>query len=168
MHRLAALTLALFFLSLPPAHARRLETWSYDRLLKEADVVVIATAVSSKDSGETFKEKDLHVDFLGVETTFSVEAILKGKVEGDKLKVLHYRLKKGVLVDNGPLLVSFRTQGIEVNLKHGHLHLEQPSYLLFLKKRKDGRYEAVSGQIDPRLCVREMYRPLPRMMEKHD
>jgi hypothetical protein len=36
---------------------------------------------------------------------------------------------------------------------------QRPQYLLFLKKRPDGRYEAVSGQIDPSLSAREMYSP---------
>jgi hypothetical protein len=31
-----------------------------------------------------------------------------------------------------------------------------PEYLLFLKRGKDGRYEPVSGRIDPILSVREM------------
>jgi hypothetical protein len=31
--------------------------------------------------------------------------------------------------------------------------------LLFLKARKDGRYEPLSGQYDPALSVREMYIP---------
>jgi len=32
-----------------------------------------------------------------------------------------------------------------------------PEYLLFLKERKDGRYEAVSGQIDPEFFVRTLF-----------
>jgi hypothetical protein len=38
----------------------------------------------------------------------------------------------------------------------------KPEYLLFLKRGKDGRYEPVSGRIDPVLCVREMYWPLTK------
>jgi hypothetical protein len=162
---LAILTVAL---CLPLAHARLIESWPYERLLKEADVVVIGKAVSSKDSKETFQHKNWSVDLFGVDTTFSVEAVVKGKLDGDKLTLLHYRLKPGVRVENGPLLVSFRMKSMEVNLKTGKLHLARPSYLLFLKKRADGRFEAVSGQIDPELAVREMYPPLPEEMKKKD
>jgi hypothetical protein len=35
-------------------------------------------------------------------------------------------------------------------------------YLLFLKKRGDGRYEPVSGRIDPLLSVRELFNPYSR------
>jgi hypothetical protein len=103
-----------------------------------------------------------------VDTTFSVQTVLKGKVEGDMLTVLHYRLEKDVRVDSGPLLVAFRTRGMQVNLRHGQLYLGRPSYLLFLKRKNDGRYEMVSGQIDPALAVREMHHPLPEKMGKDD
>ena len=35
----------------------------------------------------------------------------------------------------------------------------QPEYLLFLRKRKDDRYEAVSGQMDAALSVRALFHP---------
>jgi hypothetical protein len=168
MHRFLLSALVLTLLCLPSAHGRGLESWSPERLRKEADVVVIATATASKDTRDSFKARTWEVEFTGVDTTFAVETVLKGKVEGDRLTVRHYRLKPGVLIQDGPLLVSFRTRGMQVNLKHGQLYLGRPSYLLFLKKRKDGRYEMVSGQIDPALAVREMYRPLPDMMGKDE
>ena len=168
MYRFAPLAILTVVLGLPPAHARLIESWPYERLLKEADVVVIGKAISSMDSKEAFRPKIWSVDFLGVDTTFSVEAVVKGKLDGDELTLLHYRLKPGVYVDDGPLLVSFRMKRMQVNLKTSKLHLARPSYLLFLKKRADGRFEAVSGQIDPELAVREMYRPLPEEMMKKD
>ena len=58
---------------------------------------------------------------------------------------------------NGPLLVSFRRTSLELRTKEGgKLELGVPSYLLFLKARKDGRYEPVSGRVDPELSVREL------------
>jgi hypothetical protein len=168
MQRFVPLAIVAALTCVPPTHARRIDTWSYERLLKEADVVVVGAAISSKDSKEAFKNKTWDVDFLGVDTTFAVAAVLKGKVEGDKLTLLHYRLKHGIRVDDGPLLVAFRMKGIQVNLKEGKLQLGRPAYLLFLKKRADGRFEAVSGQIDPALAVREVYRPLPEKMGKDD
>jgi len=35
----------------------------------------------------------------------------------------------------------------------------QPEYLLFLKRRTDGRYEPISGQMDAALSVREVAEP---------
>ncbi len=108
----------------------------------------------------------MKVDFFGVDTLFSVEAVFKGKVEKDTLTVLHYRLKAGHSIQNGPLLVWFRTKGFVLDTKRATVSLGTPPYLLFLKKRKDGRYEAVSGQVDPELAVREMYTPLFKGVEK--
>jgi hypothetical protein len=35
--------------------------------------------------------------------------------------------------------------------------LGPPEYMLFLRLRKDGRYEPVSGEIDPALSIRELH-----------
>ena len=124
-------------------------------------MVVIAEAEASVDSGDSPPENPWKADMVGVNTTFHVAAVLKGKVEGDKFRVFHYRLKPGVLTEDGPLLVSFRQHGININTREAEVALGRPDYLLFLRKRKDGRYEPVSGQVDPVLSVREMYSPLP-------
>jgi hypothetical protein len=168
MHRLVLLAVVAALLFAGLADARLIEPWPYKRLLEEADVVVIATALSSKDNGEVTKFKSWETEFLGVETTFTVEVVLKGKLEGDKLTVLHYRLKGGTCIVNGPLLVSFRTRGIMIRTKEMKAGLGRPSYLLFLKKTADGRYEAVSGQVDPALAVREMFHPLPAGLGKEE
>lgn len=159
MHRLLAVLVVIGFVL--PAHARLLPDWSYDRLLKEADVVVIAEATAVEDTGEATQVNPWKVDFVGVSTKFAVKTVLKGKVDGDTLKVLHYRLKPDVLVENGPLLVAFRLKGVDVQTKTSKVNLGKPHYLLFLKKRKDGRFEPLSGPVDPALSVREMYEPLP-------
>jgi hypothetical protein len=161
MHRPALLAVLSSLVFLGPVHARRIEPWPYKKLLKEADVVVVATALSSKETGEVTKLGGWQTNLLGVDTTFAVEAVLKGEVKGDQLTVFHYRLKPGVHVENGPLLISFRTKRLAIQTKQAKVGLGVPSYLLFLKKRPDGRYEAVSGQIDPKLSVREMHPPLP-------
>jgi hypothetical protein len=163
----AAATLTLFS---HRAGARALPSWPYERLLKEADVVVIAKASSVTDTGETTRDNPWKAEFVGLNTTFEVQATLKGTVENDKLQVLHYRLKPDVLINNGPTLVSFRLRGMTITTKEAKVELGKPSYLLFLKKRKDRRYEPVSGQVDPALSVREMYRPLPagRRQEKEE
>jgi hypothetical protein len=82
--------------------------------------------------------------------------VLKGKLDKDKtIKVLHYRLPQGVQCANGPCLVSFRKDRIVLKgvAKGSKV---RPEYLLFLRARPDGRYEPVSGQIDPALSMREL------------
>ena len=158
-HRPGFLVLvALFSFGLPCSHARLVENWSYERLLNESDLVVIAVATNVEDSGETTKLKPWDVDFFGVHTAFAVKATLKGKLDKDQITVLHYRLEKEVQNINGPSLVTFRLKGIEGKTKTGRkFGIGKPRYLLFLKKGKDDLFEPVSGQVDPLFSVDEMY-----------
>ncbi len=81
----------------------------------------------------------------------------------------HFKPKDGVANQNGPLLIAFRTKGITIN-GDGSVKFEvglgTPDYLLFLKADGKGRFEPLSGQIDPRLSVKEIYEPLPAVMDQ--
>jgi hypothetical protein len=156
-----AIAVALLATGVEPAAARLIPSWPYDKLFREADLVVLARPVSSADSGEVTKHNSWKVDFVGVNTKFEARAVLKGKLEGGRLTVLHHRLPDGVAVVNGPLLVSFRLRGLFITTNTAKVGLGRPDYLLFLKKRADGRYEPVSGPVDPELSVREVMPPLP-------
>ena len=73
--------------------------------------------------------------------------------------------------NDGPSLVSFFMKPISIDVMQQHREEDEqrelkqkrqsvtskPEYLLFLKKRKDGLYEAVSGQMDPGLSVRALF-----------
>jgi len=50
MHRTLLLAVVTTSLCRPAAYGRGLQSWSPERLRKEADVAVIATAIASKDS----------------------------------------------------------------------------------------------------------------------
>ncbi len=104
------------------------------------------------------------VKLIGQETTATVVAILKGNAKGEKkIKLLHYRLPEGVLTKNGPLLVTFRNESLSlrgtINGTAFKAALGRPEYMLFLRARADGRFEPVSGHIDPALSVREVHSP---------
>jgi phosphatidylserine/phosphatidylglycerophosphate/cardiolipin synthase-like enzyme len=96
-------------------------------------------------------------------TTFDVETALKGQVADEQVQVIHFRAKEGKLFAGGPLLASFRKTGRRLQIesvdgvKEKALVMEgTPRYLLFLKKRSDGKYEPVSGRIDSALSVRTL------------
>ena len=90
---------------------------------------------------------------------------LKGKAEGEHIKVLHFKfgeVRKGFEgrgTYDGPQLVKFRPGPVTVGAGPSKRVVAKPEYLLFLKKMKDGRYEPVSGQIDPVDSIR-MVSPL--------
>ncbi len=147
-----------------PASARKIENWSYDRLFKESDLVVIATAESTKDAADRFKDKNWPVEFLGQQTTFEVLQVVKGKESKNKIGVLHFRLPNApngrrILIESGPMLVEFRTTSFESQREDAKVEIAKVEYLLFLKKNSDGRYEPVSGRIDPALSVRALFGP---------
>jgi hypothetical protein len=142
-----------------PGAARLIESWPYDKLMKQSDLVVIAKAVKTEDAVDELPDHRWPVEFVGQNTTFEVKHALKGKVEGKQIKVLHFKFGKPknglevVIIENGPLFVAFSTKNA-------------PEHLLFLKALKDGRYEPVSGRIDPRLSVRMLTDPERELKEE--
>src|SRR5262245_48641050 len=78
---LAPLTIIFLVLAVAPAHGRGIKPWPYKKLLKEADLVVIATAKSTVDADDRLKDHPFKgVKFLGLTSTLNVKAVLKGKV----------------------------------------------------------------------------------------
>ena len=160
----AILTLAVLTVSLT-AFARQVENWSYERLFKESDLVVIAQPVKSEDSADRTKDNPWEAEFSGINTMFNVEHALKGTLAAAKITVLHYKTDGGI--QDGPSLVSFRTKGLSYTItKDGHAGVKvqtagPATYLLFLKKRDDDRFEPTSGHIDPADSVRELRMPTP-------
>ena len=137
--RVAATLVAVVFLAglSRPCDGRLSKLWRVDDLLKSADLVVIARAEKSEPTADKMGSAPWEAPMIGVDTTFEVKAVMKGTIEGT-LKMLHYAYPPEVVsLRSGPNLASFDTGE------------RAPAYLLFLKKREDGRYEPVSGQMDP-------------------
>ncbi len=146
------------------AFARLVEDWSYERLFKESDLIVIAQPTKSENSTDRLRDNPWKTEFLGVNTKFHVEHVLKGNFDVAELTLLHF--KTDALIVNGPSLVSFRTNSLKyVIQKEGHAGKEVENagpgtYLLFLRTRADGRFQPVSGQVDPVFSVREIAMPI--------
>jgi hypothetical protein len=110
-------------------------------MFDKADLVVIATVVSTKDAGQrtTLPDYSPPLNVIGVVTEFESCIVLKGARDIKKFQLHHYRYQSEedeVAVANTPELVK---------IKAG----EHPSFLLFLVKERDGRYAPVTGQTDP-------------------
>lgn len=144
---------ALLAIAPPISDARLIESWSYTRLFKEADLVVIAEAEETKDTQETLREGLFAEHLVGQTTRFSVRSTLKGKA-GETIKVLHFRLRGDWELENGPLLVRFLKEKLPPKGKEIKGSESRREYLLFLKRCEDGRFEPVSGQVDSRLSAR--------------
>jgi hypothetical protein len=137
--------------------ARPVPAWSYEKLVAGADLVVIATATAARDTKEPAvlpgvsragaDGKLAPVPAVGVETTFKVEAVLKGEAK-DLKEFVVYHLREPdaqaqAVAVNGPMLVKF-----DVEARH--------KYLLFLKRGAGGRYVPVTGQTDPAIGVKDL------------
>lgn len=164
---LLALLIPLLFVG--TADGQKLQNWSYDRLFDEADLIVIASAHKTDDSDDVSPGGPWKKHLVGQRTTFSVIKTLKGRHEHNTMTVLHFRLKKGVAINDGPLLVSFRTKGVTIQgsgaVKY-QAALSKPQYLLFLKRNMRDVVVPVSGQINAESSVKEIYQPLPAVMDK--
>jgi hypothetical protein len=141
---------ALLALS-PVAEARLRDSWPSAKLAEKADVIVVAKLVSIKDAKKSDPPpKGRYQDKLvGVDSTFRVLAVLKGKHEGQQLTLFHFRWEWNKVaafqipdIIDGPNLIAFDP-----------MKDKEVRVLLYLKKRPDGRYECVSGQEDPDLSV---------------
>lgn len=148
-HRSFAVVLVLLF-PIGFAVARPVADWPYKNLVREADLVVLAAPESSADSEDPPAKEGWEANCVGVNTTLRVLAPLKGEVQG-KLTLFHYRLKPDLAYVNGPFLTTFR---VPARAEEGG-----PCYLLFLKKKADGRYEPVAGQLDSVLSIRAVPGP---------
>lgn len=168
---LCVLTILCTTLTVTECWARKIEHWPYSRLQKEADLVLVARAQTSHPLQEIWSHHAFEKNrFQGTATRFSVGCILKGKAPKE-IEVVHFQYRDGAIPFNdGPRLASFiKRQHLITTRQHGDGDgtsrelkpkekslTNMPEYLLFLKQRKDGRYEAVSGQMDPILSVREL------------
>lgn len=144
------------------AFGRPIQIYSYERLFKEADLVVIAAALETKESDKAEKLFPNNNDFVGVNTKFEVRHTLKGSIDEETLQMLHFKYSGEQPVVNAPILVEFT---FDTERHHIPGLSRTPEYMLFLKRMKDGRYEPVAGQVDSVLSVRKIT-PAPDELSK--
>jgi hypothetical protein len=153
------------------ADARATRIWSYEDLAKAADLVVVMEPLFTEEVEDSYPGPLLGykgADFQGLNTTFQVQAVLKGDVSLKRLLVvLHFAYSKNVrFLINGarfaaflPGPLSFRKQVLQDGKEVGGVSVfkETPAWLAFLRKRDDGRYEAVTGSCDAVDSFRELH-----------
>jgi hypothetical protein len=154
------------------------QKWALAELSKQADTVVIAKLTSSTTFPfdlNTFPLQANDDEFLrragtaniGVISKLSVLAVLRGDVKGDELEFVHLKHDPNVvdLSDlrfaefekevQRPQTVSLVIEGQPRTVSPAPLRETViPTYLLFLKRRPDGRFEAASGQLHSAYSVR--------------
>jgi len=132
------------------ASARVARAWSYQELLDKSDLVAIAIPTATNNTKEQIELPGfMGQRVVGVETKFSVHALLKGDKALKEFVLHHYRPDDtGMIVPNGPGFLSFEPVDNPTALRR--------TYILFLVREADGRYAPVVGQADPGLAIREL------------
>ena len=130
------------------AATRMTNEMSFHPLATAAELVVIADASAPEPKENTDQFMPKHLQQL--ETRLNVHAVIKGAQDKRELPFVHFRYKEGSKgIINGPQLLEFQTETIPEDEAKKTRKSRAPKYLLFLKRRVDGKYEAVSGQMDP-------------------
>lgn len=139
MFKSRALCFVLAFSAIAVAHARPVKIWPPADLLKEADVVVIATAKATTDIKDQKLDEAKAETWVAVETEFEVQGVVRGVWKQKSIFVRHHRyhaIESEVAIIDGPVFVEF-----DPAKKH--------SYLIYLKLTKDGWYVPLTGDMDP-------------------
>jgi hypothetical protein len=134
---------------------------TFQEMFDKADLVVVATAIKTKDTTERKKliEIDrietsapelLQDEVIGVETEFQTRVTLKGSKEVRKFLLHHYRFaveQEGM--SGAPAFIQVPSE-------------RKATFLMFLIKEKDGRFAPFTGQFDPAvLSVFEIHEASP-------
>jgi hypothetical protein len=154
------------------AGARAVERWTFERLNSASDIVVIATMASTKPIDELLEIDGRHPknqqpglsifergtrELDGQLTTFKVNTVLKGTLKAKNIQLVHYRVGDGDpgRYQGGARVAEFRKEEYRLGRSSNSDQPGKPmatgrpqQYLLFLKVRKDGKFEPVSGQVD--------------------
>lgn len=130
--------------------ARGNRAWTYQELYDEADLVVMCTALPPARTENTDKFKPAFLQQL--ESVLEVHAMLKASMYRKRIKLVHFEYREDIEfgLGNGPGFVALETKRSPG--KAG----KKPLYLLFLRSRTDGRYEPVSGNMDPEESVMQL------------
>jgi len=159
-------------------YLRARERRTYDRLVDEADLIVIgkfSKVQPTKLPKHDRKSFGWSEGMVGIESQFSILAVMKttGLNEGrpKSISMIHFGYDKEVWNLTPQQFLDFsrpvfeRKEQITVTLPQGDYRnrlgefrrVDQDwKYLLFLKAREDGRYEPVSVQYFPNLSVKKV------------
>ena len=160
------------------AVARFVSEWvsNPQEVFNRSDLVVVASPLSSTNCGpatNTIMAGDEAMSpmwrtwwlaVIPVNTAFETSAVLKGSLETNRLIVFHYSWNPNakdcpIVIHDALHLVSFTNHLAYPDGGSAIVYFRSPSYLLFLKRQKDGRYMPTTGQIDPIYSVQLLASP---------
>lgn len=133
-------------------HARPVRKWTQQELFDEANFVaiVIADAPEPVPNTHEFVANAKHLDdyLQQHESKLTVLAVLKGNRESKTVTLVHFLKRRDVKsgMGNGPKYIWMGTNAVQ---HPGGRSEQKPKYLVYLKSRSDGKFDPVTGQLDP-------------------
>jgi len=153
---------SLFSLCEALCYARIRESWPYELLVAQSDVVALVEPLENHPANDSMSNEAVSRRwYTAVDTRCKMRGILKGAIVGE-LTILHFSYAPGASVDDGPIFVEFTIRPARPDffehsvIKDGVKFTvpRSPVWLVFLKRRSDGRYEPVAGQDDADISFR--------------
>jgi hypothetical protein len=141
------------------------EAWPAAKLTAKADLIIIAKLARTEDSPKADKLSKQYQHLIGVNSTFMVLAVVKGHQDKKELTLLHFRRPThqegiGQIARTDKISTVSWIQQSEIDgpdlIEPEWLKGKDIRFLMFLKRRADGRVEAISGQVDPVLSVNKL------------
>ena len=145
------------------ARAEKVERWSFERLFKESDYVLIATFESTTEKDELLKnplgEQKLRLVLSRLTIVESVKGDLK---KGDGFEVVHWRLEKDARQQMLPTPIIWeKNKSFDIGPSGYHVPV---AYFVFLRKTGKGSLELTTGILNGVESVRAI---LPHTNNQH-
>lgn len=136
--------------------------WSFGELQAAADVVVVATPLSTRDTGRRSELTDLQppVPVIEPNTEFKVLSTISGQLVAGTFVLRHFKLD-GSRLSGGCLNcgagIEFSASAPSTRLcRNGDVSPDLPSqcdYLMYLRRTSATVYEPVSGHVFPGMSI---------------
>ncbi len=141
--------------------SRILSLWSLEKigeLASKSDVIAIGRPLETRLLGCTTSIWQGSVEMYFAETLFDVQFLKAPPDEPSQLLLVHFVEPRRLLdVDSFPDQAFFTTNQFHVSISNafGRVICDvTPEYLLFLHKRKDGRFDPAMGHVDSSDSIR--------------
>lgn len=145
--------IAIMLLVVAPAAlaAQISRVWTYEDLRTGADVVVVATPISTRTAGQTeLSGLEPPLPVVELRTRFRLLSTLKGQIAGDTIELRHFKL------DESRLPGGCLNCGGFGDLFSSSAGSPRCDYLMYLHRSATGAFEPVSGQVFPLASIFSM------------
>ena len=157
-----AIVLLITLISSITGCAQGIHTWSHQECFDKSDTVAIVNSEPAVPVPSTLpiltKNKSNAVIFQQHESTLNIVSVLKGKNRPNTIVLVHLLPRPGYEGMMGyPSTTRLRQKTVTPSAD------DKATYLIYLSLRDDGKYEPVTGHVNPAQSVRRLVTELEDM-----